>query len=65
MLWLGPFGGRVCWWDVGLLVISALAGGKSFCWRNIVLLVKRALLAKRDLLAKRILLGVARVIYDR
>ena len=31
-LWVGAFGERVCWWDVGLLVISAFAGGKSFCW---------------------------------
>ena len=22
----------ICWWDVGLLVISAFTGGKSFCW---------------------------------
>ena len=29
---LGAFGERVCWWDVDLLVLSAFAGGKSFCW---------------------------------
>ena len=39
-LWLGPFGERACWRDVGLLVVSGFAGGKSFagealfefCW---------------------------------
>ena len=55
-LWLGAFGERACWRDVGLLVVSAFAGGKLFCWWNIVriLLVKRALLAKRALRAKRV-----------
>ena len=39
-LWLGAFGERACWRDVGLLVVSGFAGGKSFagealfefCW---------------------------------
>ena len=39
-LWLGAFGERACWRDVGLLVVSGFDGGKSFaggilfefCW---------------------------------
>ena len=39
-LWLGAFGERASWRDVGLLVVSGFAGGKSFagealfefCW---------------------------------
>ena len=57
-LWLGAFWERVCWWEVVLLVISAFAGGKSFCWSvDGPLLVKSVLLVKRVLLAKRVLPG--------
>ena len=31
-LLLGAFGERACLRGVGLLVVSAFAGGKSFCW---------------------------------
>ena len=31
-LLLGAYGVRACLWDVGLLVVSALASGKSLCW---------------------------------
>ena len=32
--WLEAFGERACWWNVGLLVVSAFAGGTlfAFCW---------------------------------
>ena len=56
-LWPGALLERVCWGDVGLLVISEFAGGKSFCWWDIVLLVECTLLAKRALLANRVLPG--------
>ena len=41
LLWLGAFQERACWWDVGLLVISVFAGGKSFCWWDGPLLGER------------------------
>ena len=62
-LWLGAFGERACWRDVGLLVVSAFACGKSPCWWSIVriLLVKRALLAKRVLPDQTPTVGRARI----
>ena len=36
-LWLGAFGERACWQDVGLLVVSAFAGGKSFAGGALIL----------------------------
>ena len=41
IIWLGAFWERVCWWEAVLLVISAFAVGKSFCWSDGPLLAKR------------------------